>query len=609
MSDLKSFQVNLKGVIELLSGHIYSGPQVYIRELLQNGVDAITARKLHIRDTEGSGEYHGKIHIELIPGKGSGTKAGPPTMIVTDNGIGLTEEETHRFLATIGQSSKRDTIDRSSFIGQFGIGMLSAFMVCEEIVLISQSMKEGQKAVKWVGKSDGTYQIETLDRQLQPGSQVYLTAKTSCYDFFEWKFVQEIASHYGKFLANEVEVTQGEQSTLINQTPPWVHQWDDQIKQQLLEEYSDPVGRNYLDVIRLESEEGGVEGVAFVLPEQGSTKAKRKDSVYLKGMLVSDSVENLLPEWAFFVRCILNATDLSPTASRESFHEDDGLSLTRANMGTALREYLMKLAKESPEKLDDLIETHFLSMKALAAEDEDFCRLFLGWLPMETNMGSLTINEIREKDSQIRYVTSRDEFRQISNVASTQGFCLVNAYYIYDAQLVEQIPEVFPGATIQRIDVNEFAQDFDELSLQEKKEVEGLVSVADQVLQPYQCRSDIKKFRPEDLPALYTTNKQASFFRDIQKSKDVADDLFSGVLDSIEQSIGTDGWARLCLNYSNPLVQRIALIKDHRLLERMIEMVYVQSLLMGHHPLNKKETDLLNNGLMGMIELVMSKED
>jgi len=185
-SDLKSFQVNLKGVIELLSGHIYSGPQVYIRELLQNGVDAITARKLSL-DTDGQKQYDGKIQIELIPGKPSNEKIGAPTMVVTDNGVGLTEQETHRFLATIGQSSKKNTVDRSSFIGQFGIGMLSAFMVCEEIVLISQSIKEGEKAVKWIGKSDGTYQIETLDRQLQPGSQVFLTAKPACFEFFEFE--------------------------------------------------------------------------------------------------------------------------------------------------------------------------------------------------------------------------------------------------------------------------------------------------------------------------------------------------------------------------------------------------------------------------------------
>src|ERR1044071_3123397 len=91
------FQVNLGGIIDLLSNHIYSSPQVFIRELLQNAVDAITAR-LHAEPA-----HTGSVWVEL-PER---TVDDAPSLVFRDNGIGLTEEEIHSFLATIGQTSKR----------------------------------------------------------------------------------------------------------------------------------------------------------------------------------------------------------------------------------------------------------------------------------------------------------------------------------------------------------------------------------------------------------------------------------------------------------------------------------------------------------------------
>lgn len=89
------FQVNLSGMIQILSNHLYSSPKVFLRELMQNATDAITAR------TEAEPGYQGEVRVELT---GTGEQL---TMMVEDNGIGLTEADIHEFLAMIGQSSKR----------------------------------------------------------------------------------------------------------------------------------------------------------------------------------------------------------------------------------------------------------------------------------------------------------------------------------------------------------------------------------------------------------------------------------------------------------------------------------------------------------------------
>lgn len=112
------FQVNLKGMIALLSEHIYSNPNTFVRELLQNCVDAITA----LRNIDEN--YAGRIDVYL-------NEDG--SLVFQDNGIGLKEEEVYRFLTVIGESSKRDTPDADDYIGRFGIGLLSCFVVTNEI--------------------------------------------------------------------------------------------------------------------------------------------------------------------------------------------------------------------------------------------------------------------------------------------------------------------------------------------------------------------------------------------------------------------------------------------------------------------------------------------
>jgi len=119
------FKINLRGIIDLLSHHLYSGPQVYLRELLQNSVDAIRARGQY------EPRHKGEVQIEIF----GDHRRRPPTLVCADNGIGLTEEEVHRFLATIGLTSKREEHwERpDDFLGQFGIGLLSCFLSARKL--------------------------------------------------------------------------------------------------------------------------------------------------------------------------------------------------------------------------------------------------------------------------------------------------------------------------------------------------------------------------------------------------------------------------------------------------------------------------------------------
>ncbi len=592
-----NFQVHLSGIIDLLSNHLYSGPQVFVRELLQNAVDAISARRNQ------DPEHEGEISVEAIEIDGRGH-----TLVVIDNGVGLREEEIHRFLATIGQTSKRrdELLTRTAdFIGQFGVGLLSCFVVSQEIVVITKSIQADSPTVEWRGHNDGTYSIKILDKEIAPGTQVYLTAKADAAEYFTSARIQELCKHFGSLLPYPIKIVNGARKTTINESSaPWERPFLNQKdKIEYLKQYGrESFGTDFLDCIALKSQIGKIEGVAYVLPYAPSLTGKRTHKVYLKHMLLSEHAEGLLPDWAFFVKCILNANDLRPTASRESFYEDDALEDAREELGNCLRQYLIDLAENDLPRLEKLISLHYLAIKAIAIQDDELYKLFINLIPFQTSLGFMTLDEYREKSAVVQYVRDVDQFRQVSRIAAAQGICLINGGYAYDSRLLEKLPSVFPDADVELIEPSMLVQQLDDLDFDERERSFQLVRTADLVLQPFKCAAEVKKFKPTDLPALYSSNNDAIFKRTIEQTKEKTESsMWAGILDGVAEDIGR-GYSQLCFNLDNPLVKKMCKITDKKLLSKTIEMLYVQSLLLGHHPLHAKEQELLNSGMIGLIE-------
>jgi molecular chaperone HtpG len=596
------FQINLRGIIELLGSHLYSRPEVFVRELLQNAVDAITAR------VRMQPEHKGEITFELTTPRGK-----PPTLVMTDNGIGMNEAEVHQFLATIGESSKRDASGRKieDFLGQFGIGLLSCFVVSDEIVLVTKSAKHDTPAVEWRGRADGTYNVRTLAGDLAPGTQVYLTGRDESREFFRGERLRELVEHYGLLLPYPITVVAGKSNVVVNaEGAPWRRTYRNERErtESLLRYGQESFGSSFLDAVPLSSATGGVDGVAYILPQSGNLAARRTHRVYLKNMLLSEAAENLLPDWAFFVKAIVNVESLRPTASRESFVEDSRLAQTREELGQCLRDHLVSLAERDPQRLSRLLDVHHLAIKALALEDDECYRTFIDWLPFETSQGRHSIHELRDQGSTLRYVTDVSEFHQVSKVAGAQGLCIVNAGYVYEADLLARLPEFFPETQVERVDPATLAQGFEELSLEEQDAVAGLIEVATRVLRPLRCSPDVRKFQPIEIPALFSAGEEARFQRSLEQAKETADPLFAGVLGAMESRNRSPASAQLCLNYDSPLVRQIAGMGSNDGVRRCLEILYVQALLLAQQPLTTKELAVLSGGILGLVEWAVAKE-
>lgn len=567
-----TFQVDLRGIVDLLSHHLYASPRVYVRELLQNAVDAITAT--------GTSAPAGTIAIRT-----------GDTLRITDNGIGLTEAQVHELLATIGRSSKRDELGfaRHEFLGQFGIGLLSCFLVADEIRV--HTRREGAPAVLWTGYSDGRYDVRPgPDRE--PGTEVTLTPRRGSESFLTSTTVTGLAKLYGSLLP--VEVTVDGVRTSAGELP-WAAG-----RPAMLRYAEETLGFRPFDVIELNVPEAGLTGAAFVLPTPVNPASRGGHRVYLKRMLLSEAVDGLLPEWAFFARCVVDSTELRPTASREALYDDSLLEATREAIADQLRGWLVRLSATDPRRLAEFLRVHHLGVKALALHDDEMLRLVEQWWPMETNLGQSTLAEFRAQHGLIRYAATTDEFRQLAAVAAAQDVGLVNGGYTYDAEIIKRLPTLDRTILVERLEPTDLATRFDAVDPEAELRLLPFLSAAQRRLDRLGCEVIIRAYEPASLPALYLVSRAAALHEEFTATREKADDLWGGVLDALADS-GPPERPQLVLNHRNPLVRRVTALGDADLAALAVEALYGQALLLGYHPIRPADAALLNTSFLGLL--------
>ncbi|MFJ3638272.1 HSP90 family protein [Streptomyces sp. NPDC090108] len=593
-----TFQVDLRGLVDLLSHHLYSSPKVYLRELLQNAVDAVTAR----RALDPSAPARVRLYT---------ASDGGAALRVEDSGVGLTESDVHSLLATIGRSSKRaDGLQeaRSEFLGQFGIGLLACFVVAERIRVVSRSAREpGAPPVEWTAADDGSYTVRTLpdSARTEPGTTVHLVARAGAAEWLAPGRVRALARDFGSLLPCDVRVD-GEAVTEL--PAPWDRPYPSPAARRvaLAAHCHDLFGFTPLDSIGLDVPPAGVRGVAYVLPSAVGPAQRASHRVHLKGMLLTERAEQLLPDWAFFVRCVLDTDSLRPTASRESLYEDETLAVVREALGERIRSWLTGLATGDPERLSAFLAVHHLGVKSLARHDRDMLRTMLPWLPFETTDGQLSLEEFARRHPVVHFTRTVEEYRQVAPIAAAQGVGVVNGGYTYDSELVEALPSVRPGTVVAELDADTVTAHLDAVDPAEELALSGFLAAARARLDPLGCDVVLRAFHPLSVPALHLDDRGARHEQARAEAEERADDLWAGILGSLR---GSAPRARLVLNHLNPLIRRISSLRDPELVGTAAESLYGQALLMAQRPLRPADSALLNRAFIGLLEWATHGED
>jgi molecular chaperone HtpG len=602
----RAFQVDLHGVVDLLARHLYSGPRVYVRELLQNGVDAITARRA------------------LDPACPATVRLRPladGSLLVVDSGIGLTRAEAEELLATVGRSSKRDLdlgLGRQEFLGQFGIGLLSAFMVADEIELVSRSARDPQApAVRWRGHADGSYDLTELpDAGLPVGSTVRLRPRRDMEHWLAGETVAALAAEFGSLLPVDVavEVPLGSAPAGPDVLPadgaprpghawrrvsapelPWARGYPDEAARAraLAQHCEQTFGFTPLAHVDLEVPLAGVSGVAYVLPAAVPPGGGGSHRVYLKRMLLGPRVEGLLPEWAFFVRCVIDASGLRPTASREQLYTDEVLLATQEALAGAVRSWTLRTLESSTTLAQQFVATHHLAVRSLALTDDTMLDLAARILPYETTDGTLTLAEVAQEHGRVVYAPTLEDYKRIAPVARAQGVAVVNAGYVYDADLLARLAQRSPGE-VRPLGAGDIAQVLSPLTPERELATLDAVRAGGDVLRPLDTDVVVRTFEPAELPAVLLHDRDGDHQRDLRTAMADADDVWSDVLAGFAEPAAA---RQLVLNDASPLVRELLAAPPGEVFAAGLRSLYVSALLLAGEPLRARESELMTTSM------------
>lgn len=577
------FRVDLRGMVDILSHHLYSSPRVYLRELIQNAHDAVTARRQVDVDAPR------RIDIDVDEAAG--------TVVVRDRGIGLTEAEMREVLATIGASSKRDDLSRArrQYLGQFGIGLLSCFLVGDVIEVRSRSARVADApTLTWVGRADGTFVISAADVPLEePGTEVCVRARPDDLEWVRPPRVRMLAERFAGLLDLPIWISGPGAAELINPgSPPW------RASQETARDWcAHELGFTPLAALPIDIPVAGVVGFAFIADTPGRVGNRRGDTVYSAGMFVSDTITHLAPDWAYFVRLAVEAGDLALTASREDLQQGPLVDEVRAAVGAQIREGIDAFASRDPRGFHRFIDVHAKGLLAMGVSDPEMLDLVVQFLPWETSAGSLTLGEIRRRHATVRYTTSEQEFSTFAPLQAAQRALLINGSYVYGREILERVNQrQHRYGRVRAFDRDRFVDGFAAPAPGDSA-AQRVEHSARPILADLGITLVLKAFEPTTTPALY--------LRDAARSRPGAD--------SDRRADEADPWAeflteepppagpRLVLNASNETVRALADLSEPGVRSDAVTGLYAIALMASGERLDDEHSVMLDRALRALI--------
>ncbi len=559
---MTAFHVDLPGLLRVFGGHLYSNPGVFVRELVQNGVDAIVDRR------RGEPGFAGRVTVRSAPG----------IVEVTDDGIGLDEGRIEECLAKIGYSSKLGADD---LMGRFGIGLLSGFLVATEIAV--DTLGPAGVPLIWRGRPDGTYGVEPGTRT-ERGTTVRLAIAPQHARYTAAPALRELLERYVRYLPFDVR-HEGERVTV---PPPWrtnLEAWLDENQLAPLAVF--PIKR------------ANAEGVLWIAPRGGLDAGGRVD-ILLRGMLLESGARRVLPAWATFVGGILEAPTLAPTASRETFVDDAAADTLIADLKGELLDALRRLASDDPAMFGRVLDAHYLALRGACVETPELIDAIGDRMPFDSNVGRVDLRTLvaMQPEKILRHVATQQDFAHTAPLANAQGLVLVNASFVHDVE--------FLRAWAQRRDVTLIQLSEAELDLLIQPAPDlasrfaATLAIATEALEPFDVAPELGRFEPGAMPAFVVSDATRLEQRAGALVKRSGSPLVRSLLANLD--VAKRPTTRLVFNANSRLVQALPAVADAERVRRVARMLYFQSAMTLHRTLSIAETRAFADDLLGLVE-------
>ena len=454
----QSLKIHSENILPIIKRWLYSDKDIFIRELVSNACDAIYKVKV-LRDKGLTEAKDDDFKVELSINKTE------KTLTFTDNGIGMDSEEVEKYIAQIAFSGAEEFIgkyqsndEKDQFIGHFGLGFYSAYMVAKKVEINTLSYKPESEPVFWSCDGSSEYIIEKGTRKAR-GTEITLYIDDENEDYLEEIRLKTILKHYCSFLPCPVYL--GE--TLINkQTPLWIKPASECTKEDYLEfyRYLYPMEEEPLFWVHLNVDYPfHLKGILY-FPKMKRDIDPNKNSVqlYCNRVFVSDNCKDVIPNYLMMMRGIIDSPDIPLNVSRSYLQMDKTVRQLASHISKKVSDTLASFYKNEREQFINCWSDVSMVVKLGILEDEKFYERSKDFLIWKNTAGDwLTVEEYLDRNKakvqdKILYTRDASHAGHFLDIYLKQGIEVLSAESTIDPYLMQFLEGKLSPVHFKRID-------------------------------------------------------------------------------------------------------------------------------------------------------------
>ena len=548
-----TINVQTENIFPIIKKFLYSDHEIFLRELVSNAVDAIQKTRTMAQLGEMKVDAE-NLRVEVI------LDAKKKTLTVRDNGIGMTEEEVNNYINQIAFSSAEEFIQKykdagkNAIIGHFGLGFYSAFMVSDEVEIITRSQKPNSKAVHWTCDGSPNYTMEETSKKSK-GTDVVLHISEESKEFLEESRILDILNRYCKFLpvpvkfgtttktvtekdaeGKDIEKEVVEDRIINNTVPAWTKQPADLTDQDYKDFYHELYPTSFEDplfYIHLNVDfPFNLTGILYFPKLKNSLEIqKNKIQLYSNQVFITDNVENIVPEFLTLLHGVIDSPDIPLNVSRSYLQSDQRVRQISSHITKKVADKLNQMFKDDradfEKKWDDI--KVFIEYGMLT--DEKFYeRAIKFYLFKDTDNKYYTQEELiekigklqKDKNDQIVALYASDKLEQHSFIEAAQARDYT--VLMMDSPLTSHIASLFENkfdkvhfARVDADTLDKLIEKEDEIPAKlTPEEQEKLKPVIEEIVDKGKFQISFANMRAEEQPMVVT---QSEFMRRMKEQQ------------------------------------------------------------------------------------------
>ena len=454
--------VTTENIFPVIKKFLYSDHEIFLRELVANAVDATQKMKA----LAASGEFNGElgdlaVRIELDETN--------KVLKIIDNGIGMTEEEVDRYINQIAFSSAGEFLEKykdqlNSIIGHFGLGFYSAFMVAEKVTIETLSWKEGAKGVRWTCDGSPEYDMEECAKY-ERGTVITLYIADEEKEYAEKARIETLLNKYCKFMP--VPVIFGKDNVINKVEPLWTRKPADLEDKDYNEFYKTlyPMSDEPLFHIHLNVDYPfNLTGILYFPKIKNNVEVVRnKIQLYCNQMFVTDSVDNIVPEFLTLLHGVIDSPDIPLNVSRSYLQSDSNVKKISTYITKKVADRLDEIFKNERQQLEEKWDNLKLFIEFGMLSDEKFCERAMKFCLLKNTEGKyLSIEDYKkaveseqtDKDKKVVFLYATDTEKQYTFIeaAKSKGYDVLLLDCQLDSHFVNLLETKLENVRFARVD-------------------------------------------------------------------------------------------------------------------------------------------------------------